>query len=104
MRTRPITDEDLAGLPGLREQVRVGLLDRQPSTVFEALCIRGVGRATTRELLRRGVLTDPEGLQRGSFNDEQFQVWMRARERDRLGPRPSVVGTADTRKAPTTNR
>lgn len=86
MRTRPITDADLAGLPGVREEGRTRLLDRQPATVFEALCIRDIGRATTRELLRRGVLTDPEGLQRGRFTEKQFEVWMRARDRDRSGP------------------
>lgn len=81
MRRRPITAMDLVGLRGLREEVRLRILDRQPATVFEALCIQGVGRATTRELLGRGVLTDPDGVQRGRFTAEQFEVWMRGQPR-----------------------
>jgi hypothetical protein len=76
-RSRPITDADLTGLPGLSAASRARLLERQPETVFEALCVRDIGRATTRELLKRGVLTDPEGVQRGRFTDEQFERWRR---------------------------
>ena len=83
VRTRPITDADLAGLPGLREQGRARLLDRQPATVFEALCILDIGRATTRELLKRGVLTDPDGVQHRGLTDEEFEKRFRSRDRDR---------------------
>jgi hypothetical protein len=58
-RERPITTADLAGLSGLRGEARARILERQPSTLFEVLCIRDVGRATTRELLKRGLVTDP---------------------------------------------
>ena len=83
VRLRPIVAEDLAGLPGLREPARARLLERQPATVFEALCIRDVARATTRELLKRAVLTDPEGVQRRTFSKEEFARWMLARDKDR---------------------
>jgi hypothetical protein len=83
MRATPITDKDLLGLRGLRSAARARLLERQPATVFEALCIRDVGRATTRELLKQGVLTDPEGVQRRSLNRLEFEVWVRAVNFDR---------------------
>lgn len=73
MRATPIVDDDLTGLKGLRSAARIRLLERQPATVFEALCIRDVARATTRELLKRGVLTDPEGVQRRSLSDEELE-------------------------------
>ena len=82
-RASPITDRDLTALKGLRAAARTRLLERQPATVFEALCIRDVARATTRELLKRGVLTDPEGIQRRSLNREELQRWMLAKDRDR---------------------
>jgi hypothetical protein len=83
VRTQPITADDLAGLPGLRAAARNRLLDRQPATVFEALCIGDVAHATTRELLKRGVLTDPEGVQHRSLTKEEFERWMHAKDRDR---------------------
>ena len=83
MRATPITDQDLTGLRGLRVAARARLLERQPATVFEALCIRDVARATTRELLKRGVLTDPEGVQRRSLNDEELRRKMLAKRAQR---------------------
>ena len=59
------------------------MLEGQPATVFEALCIRDVARATTRELLKRGVLTDPEGVQRRSLNDEELRRKMLAKRAQR---------------------
>jgi len=49
------------------------------------LCIRDIVRATTRELIKRGVLIDPEGVQRRSFNKAEFVRWMLAKDRDREG-------------------
>ena len=83
MRATPITDQDLTGLSGLRVAARARLLERQPATVFEALCIRDVARATTRELLKRGVLTDPEGVQRRSLNEEELERKMLAKRAQR---------------------
>ena len=83
MRASPITDEDLKGLKGLRAAARVRLLERQPATVFEALCIRDVARTTTRELLKRGVLADPDGVQRRGLSREELDRWMLAKDRDR---------------------
>ncbi len=77
MRARPLADANFTGLPGLRAASRARLLQRQPVTLFEALCIRDISRATTRELLERGLLTDPEGVQRGRFTDEPFEREMR---------------------------
>jgi hypothetical protein len=74
-RERPITTADLAGLPGLRGESRARILERQPSTVFEVLCIRAVGRATTRAFLKRGLVTDPENVQlRSLARDELLAV------------------------------
>jgi hypothetical protein len=43
--------------------------------VFEVLCIRDVGRATTRALLKRGLVTDPENVQlRSLARDELLAV------------------------------
>jgi hypothetical protein len=65
MALRPLlTAEDLRGWPGLRRAVAEALVARQPRTVLEALHIRGVGRKTTKRLLARGLLVDPEGVQR----------------------------------------
>ena len=83
MRATPITDQDVTGLRGLRVAARARLLERQPATVFEALCIRDVARATTRELLKRGVLTDPEGVQRRSLNEEELERKMLAKRAQR---------------------
>jgi hypothetical protein len=61
---RLLTAHDLRGWPGLRRPVAEALINRQPRTVIEALHIRGVGRKTTKRLLARGLLMDPEGVQR----------------------------------------
>jgi hypothetical protein len=87
VRNRPITPEDLHGLRGLRASARGLLLERQPQTVFEALCLRDVARSTTRELLKRGVLTDPTGVQSRSLNDEDFVRWVQTKNRG--GPAPA---------------
>lgn len=81
MRNRPITPEDLHGLRGLRASARGLLLERQPETVLEALCLPDVARATTRELLKRGVLTDPTGVQSRSLHDEEFARWVQTKNR-----------------------
>lgn len=60
----PITEDDLRGLPGLRQVAIMSLLANQPRTVKEALAIRNVGRKTTRDLVAAGLLTDPDGVQR----------------------------------------
>lgn len=65
-RTR-IAMTDLTGLPGLRRAAADALVARQPATVAEALAIADVGRKTTKQLLLLGLLTDPEGVQRGSL-------------------------------------
>jgi hypothetical protein len=83
MRAALITEKDLIGLRGLRASARAHLLERQPATVLEALCIRDVARATTRELLKRGVLTDPEGVQRRSLTDDELALKMRTTAQDR---------------------
>lgn len=62
----PITEDDLRGLPGLRQVAIETLLAKQPRTVKEALATRDIGRKTIRSLLEAGLVTDPEGLQRGS--------------------------------------
>ncbi|MBE2253167.1 MAG: hypothetical protein IAE78_26785 [Myxococcus sp.] len=85
MRATPITEKDLLGLRGLRIAARGRLLAQQPQTVFEALCIRDVARATTRELLKRGVLIDPEGVQRRSLTDDELALKMRTKAQDRGG-------------------
>ncbi len=77
MRASPITDRDLKGIR-LRSATRARLLDRQPETVLEALCIRDVARATTRELLKRGLLADPEGVQHRSLTDDELALKRRA--------------------------
>ncbi len=61
----------LQGQTGLSRAARDALLQRQPTTVLEALGIRGVGRKTTRRLLALGLLADPEGVQnRGRTAEE----------------------------------
>jgi len=62
---RPIVAEDLRGQPGLSRAALAAIVARQPATVCEALAIRGVGRCTTGRLVALGLLTDPEGAQRG---------------------------------------
>jgi hypothetical protein len=82
MRATPITDRDLKGIR-LRSATRARLLERQPETVFEALCIRDVARATTRELLKRGLLADLEGVQHRSLTDDELALKRRAMAGDR---------------------
>jgi hypothetical protein len=60
---RLIRVDDLRGQPGLSRVARGHLLRGQPTTVLEALRIRGVGRSTTKRLLALGLLTDPEEVQ-----------------------------------------
>jgi hypothetical protein len=61
-----IVEDHLDGLPGLSGRARDALLAQQPETVREALEIRGVGRRTTRALLRLGLISDPDGAQGGA--------------------------------------
>lgn len=65
MRTarRLISVDDLRGQAGLSQVARDQLVRWQPTTVLQALRIRGVGRSTTKRLLARGLLTDPEEVQ-----------------------------------------
>lgn len=79
-RGRPLTTADLAGRSGLRREARARILEHQPSTVIEVLYIRDLGRATTRELLKRGLVTDPEGVQRRSLNEDEFERWIREKD------------------------
>ena len=83
VRSRPISDRDLDGLRGLRRDTRARLLLRQPATVFESLCIRGIGRRLAQLLFSRGVLSDPEGMHRRSFTEDEFKRWRLAKDRDR---------------------
>ena len=57
----------LTGLPGLRRTACEALIATQPATVAEALAIADVGRKTTKYLLRVGLISDPEGMQRASL-------------------------------------
>jgi hypothetical protein len=60
---RLIGVDDLRGQPGVSQVARDQLLRCQPTTVLQALRIRGIGRSTTRRLLALGLLTDPEQVQ-----------------------------------------
>ena len=60
---RRITELGLRGIPGLRREARTALLELQPKTVREARAIPGVAYSTTRRLLARKLLTDPDGIQ-----------------------------------------
>jgi len=55
--------DDRRGQPGLSLVARVQLVRSQPTTVLQALHIRGVGRSTTKRLLALGLLTDPDVVQ-----------------------------------------
>ena len=79
-----ITLADIAGLPGFRRDAMAEMLSQQPRTVLEALRIRGIGRRTTRELLRRGVLIDPEGVQRRPLTSDELEATC-------AEPRPSCL-------------
>jgi hypothetical protein len=61
--TRPLTASDLRGQPGLSQAAIDALLALQPTTVLEALDVKGVGRKTTKRLLALGLLEDPDGMQ-----------------------------------------
>jgi len=69
-RSKLLTTEYLHGWPGLSRQAQRALVDRQPSTVLEALRIRGVGRKTTKRLLAVGLVTDPDGAQHRLLQSE----------------------------------
>ena len=60
---RMISRDDLRGRPGLSQVARDQLVRGQPTTVLQALRIRGVGRSTTKRLLTLGLLTDPDQIQ-----------------------------------------
>ncbi len=60
---RPILPEHFQGQPGLTQAAIAALVAQQPKTVTEALRIPGVGRKTTRRLLKMGLITDAEGKQ-----------------------------------------
>ncbi len=60
---RLISVADLRGQSGLSQVARDQLLRWQPTTVLQALRLRGVGRSTTKRLLTLGLLTDPEQVQ-----------------------------------------
>jgi hypothetical protein len=49
------------------------LVERQPTTVLQALRMHGVGRKTTMRLLALGVLSDPEGVQNRAMTLEEFR-------------------------------
>jgi len=63
MGRRRIREDDLRGQSGLSREAIAALIAAQPSTVREALAIGGVGRKTTRRLLRLGCVTDLERIQ-----------------------------------------
>ena len=79
MTRRPITADDVRGLPGLRRVARDVLLATQPTTLRQALRIPDVGRSTAKHLLALGLLDDPEDLQHKS----EAQVEREARQRTR---------------------
>ena len=68
-----LTPDDLYGYPGLSRAAADALLERQPSTVLQALRIHGVGRKTTNRLFAVGLLTDPEGLQNRGLTVEDLR-------------------------------
>ena len=75
----PLTADDLRGFVVLRRAARDRLLAVQPATVFEALRIPGVGRATTRGLLAMGLLSDPDGSQNRTLAQRE-RVWRAAKK------------------------
>ena len=60
---RLISVDDVRGQPGLSHGARDEVVRSQPTTVLEALRIRGVGRKTTKRLVALGLLTDPKRVQ-----------------------------------------
>jgi hypothetical protein len=73
MNRRAIRAEDLQGQPGLSRKAIEQLLRDQPATVREALKIKGVGRKTTRRLLKLGLILDPDATQTGG-QDPRVEV------------------------------
>lgn len=71
--TRPLTANDLRGQPGLSQAAMDALVTSQPTTVLQALLLKGVGRKTTKRLLALGLLKDPDGMQQGGLAREQFR-------------------------------
>ena len=69
MRARPITHDDLRGLPGVRRAAVDAIVTAQPRTVLEVLRLRDVGRKTAKVLLDAGLISDPEGVQTRSRFD-----------------------------------
>jgi tRNA U34 5-carboxymethylaminomethyl modifying enzyme MnmG/GidA len=69
-----ISETHFQGLPGLSRAARDKLLQLQPTTVLEALKIRGVGRKTTEKLLALGLFSDPEGLQTRTRTAEEMGI------------------------------
>ena len=61
-----IVEDHLDGLRALSGHARDALLAQRPKTVREALEIRGVGRRTTRALLRLRLISDPDGVREGA--------------------------------------
>ena len=57
-----ITMDDLRGEPGFSHAASQLLVELQPTTILQALRMRGVGRKTATRLFALGLLTDPEGL------------------------------------------
>jgi hypothetical protein len=86
---RLISVDDLSGEPGLSQVARDQLLRWQPTTVLQALRIRGVGRRTTKRLLVVGLLTDPEQVQTRPLPVEADQFLTRS---DVPSQRDDVVG------------
>jgi hypothetical protein len=83
-RSTHISPEDLRGITGLRARAKDELLASQPKTVLEALRIPDVGRGATRELLVRGCLVDPEGVQNRSLTRQEFEVSFRLQAANRM--------------------
>lgn len=54
--------DDLRGEPGFSHAASQLLVELQPTTILQALRMRGVGRKTATRLFALGLLTDPEGL------------------------------------------
>jgi hypothetical protein len=77
----PITLADLEHLPGLRRAAKARLVAEQPRTVLECLALGDVGRKTTRQLLKAGLVTDPEGIQKRNATMEEIRWAMAQRQR-----------------------
>ena len=71
--SRALTLNDLRGQPGFSRAARDTLLRLQPTTVLQALRIKGVGRKTANRLFALGLLTDPEGLRTRALTLEDLR-------------------------------